>query len=299
MSRFMAIAPQLRISAWQPPGLDSLKVPEPKGKRLRCSFTRCSPMEQTITLPTPSGVFAFPVPASRPISKLRHRLNGHVAAKNQLITPAPDSDLASQPKMLNCLPLAGSRGKLLQFHSFDEEYCGRLQGGDFLTREHFHKYFTAVMKATLRSRLKSREAIEDVQQETFVRVFEALRDERIREPRKLGSFVLSICRNVLRERYRNNENGDRFVSIDKDEAPELPAASLDLVKMISDKRAKEKLQKVLEQLSERDRRLLHAIVFEERDKDEVCREFGINRDNLRLILHRAKERLKFLYLCRE
>src|SRR5690348_16884226 len=101
MSRFRAIAPQLRISAWQPPGLDSVKVPEPKGKRLRFFFTSCSPMEQTITLPTPSGVFAFPVPASRTISKLRHRLNGHVAAKNQLIIPAPDSHLASQPKMLN------------------------------------------------------------------------------------------------------------------------------------------------------------------------------------------------------
>jgi RNA polymerase sigma-70 factor, ECF subfamily len=276
------------------PGLDSVKVPEPTGKRLRCFFTCCSPMDQTITLPPCIGVSDFPVPASRPISKTRHRLNGHSAA-NQPIIVAPDSGQVSPREVLNCVPLPGSRGKMLQFHSFDEEYCGRLRAGDFRTREHFHKYFSAVMKTTLRTRLKSREAIEDVQQETFVRVLEALRDEKIREPQKLGSFVLSICRNVLREHYRDNERGDRFVSIDKDDAPELPAASLDLVKIISDQQSKEKLQKVLEQLPERDRRVLHAIVFEERDKDEVCREFGINRDNLRLILHRAKERLKSLY----
>jgi RNA polymerase sigma-70 factor (ECF subfamily) len=193
------------------------------------------------------------------------------------------------------VPLSGSRGNLLQFHSFDEEYFGRLREGDFLTRDHFHKYFTAVMKVKLRSRLHSREAIEDVQQETFVRFFKALRDEKIKEPRRLGSYVVSICKNVLKEHYRNDESDDdRFVPIDQENAPELPAATLDLVRMLSDKQAKEKLQKALSQLPERERRVLHAVVFEERDKDEVCREFGINRSNLRLILHRAKERFKSL-----
>jgi RNA polymerase sigma-70 factor (ECF subfamily) len=35
------------------------------------------------------------------------------------------------------------------------------------------------------------------------------------------------------------------------------------------------------------------IFIEERDKDDVCRELGIDRDYLRVLLHRAKMR------CRE
>ena len=52
----------------------------------------------------------------------------------------------------------------------------------------------------------------------------------------------------------------------------------DRTKIIADKQSAEKAQRTLEQLPERDRRVLRAIFFEERDKDEVCRELGITRD---------------------
>jgi len=180
----------------------------------------------------------------------------------------------------------------LQFQSFDEDYLSRLREGDFLTQEHFRKYFTALMKVKLQSRLKSPEAIEDVQQETFVRFYTALSEGKIREPKSLGSYVNSVCSNIVKETWRND---DPTVSLDDDDAPELPAAPFDLSKVIDDKQAAQKVQKVIEQLPERDRRVLRAIFFEERDKDEVCRELGITRDNLRLLLHRAKRRFKDLY----
>lgn len=194
--------------------------------------------------------------------------------------------------MLNCVPLPGSRGKLLQFHSFDEDYLNRLREGDFPTQEHFRKYFTALMKVKLRSRLKSPEAVEDVQQETFVRFYIALREGKIQHADRLGQWVNSTCNNVLRETYRENL---RIDSLDDDDAPELPAAPFDVTKIVADKQAAQKIQKVIDQLPERDRRVLRAIFFEERDKDEVCRELGITRDNLRLLLHRAKQKFKDLF----
>jgi len=148
------------------------------------------------------------------------------------------------------------------------------------------------MKVKLQSRLKSPEAMEDVQQETFVRFYAALREGKIREPKSLGSYVNSMCNNVLKESWRHE---DPAVSLDADDAPELPAAPFDLLKIIDDQQAAQKVQKVIEQLPERDRRVLRAIFFEERDKDEVCRELGITRDNLRLLLHRAKQRFRDLY----
>lgn len=231
------------------------------------------------------------MPAAHSNSTPGRRLSGHSASKNPPIFIAPENGDRKPTEVLNCVPLPGSRGKLLQFHSFDESYLSRLRAGDFPTQEHFRKYFTALMKVKLQLRLKSAEAIEDVQQETFVRFYVALREARIKQPRSLGSYVNSICNNILKETWRP----DPTISLDDDEAPELPAAPVDLSKIIDDRQAAQKVQKVIEQLPERDRRVLRAIFFEERDKDEVCRELGITRDNLRLLLHRAKQKFKHLY----
>ena len=47
-------------------------------------------------------------------------------------------------------------------------------------------------------------------------------------------------------------------------------------------------------MPERDQALLRAIFFEEQPKDEVCRRFGITRDYLRVVIHRAKEKFRSL-----
>jgi RNA polymerase sigma-70 factor (ECF subfamily) len=92
----------------------------------------------------------------------------------------------------------------LQFHVFDGPYVERLCAGDFRTVEHFVAYFTELIRLKLRSRLRSPQAIEDVRQETFVRVFTMLRRETIRQPERLGSLVNSTCNNVLLEHYRSS-----------------------------------------------------------------------------------------------
>ncbi len=239
-----------------------------------------------------SGVFDLPVPATRPNSTPGRRLSGHTAPKIPSLVIVPEKGHTPPNEVLHCVPLPGSRGKLLQFHSFDEDYLSRLRKGDFLVQEHFRKYFTALMNVKLRARLKSPEAIEDVQQETFVRFHAALHEGKIREPKSLGSYVNSMCNNVLKEVWRKD---DPTISLDDDHAPELPAAPFDVTQIVADRETAQKVHKVIEQLPERDRRVLRAIFFEERDKDEVCRELGITRDNLRLLLHRAKQKFKDLY----
>ncbi len=181
----------------------------------------------------------------------------------------------------------------MQLQSFDESYVQRLQAGDFRTQEHFVAYFSELIQLKLRSRLNSQQAIEDVRQETFTRVFAALRDGKIRQPERLGSFVNSMCNNVLLEHYRSSSRAD---SLDDEEQPELPAAKVDILGAIAAKQMEEKIREILEEMPERDRRLLRDIFLEERDKDEVCRDFGVNREYLRVLLHRAKQSFKSLYL---
>lgn len=237
---------------------------------------------------------------ARSISPNGHRCSSHAALKlpTPSLTPSltivPENDHGSPFPVLHCLPFIGTRGRLLQFHSFDEAYVARLRAGDFRTQEHFRAYFTALIQVKLRSRLQSREAIEDIRQETFARFYVALREGKIVHPERLGSFVNSICNNVLREHYRATARHD---SLDDDDGPkEFPSPVLDPLAMFTAQEIQQKVREVLEQLRERDRRLLREIFLEERDKDEVCRDFGVDREYLRVLLHRAKQMFKSLYL---
>jgi RNA polymerase sigma-70 factor (ECF subfamily) len=182
----------------------------------------------------------------------------------------------------------------LQFQSFDESYVERLRAGDFRVQEHFVAYFSELIQLKLRSRLNSPQAIEDVRQETFTRVFVALRGEGgIRQPERLGAFVNSICNNVLLEHYRASS---RHSSLEDEEDKDFPATNVDIFGAVVAKQLEGKVREILEELSEKDRRLLREVFLEERDKDEVCRDFGVDRDYLRVLLHRAKQSFKSLYL---
>ena len=181
----------------------------------------------------------------------------------------------------------------MQLQSFDESYVERLQAGDFRTQEHFVAYFSELIQLKLRSRLNSPQAIEDVRQETFTRVFAALRGGKIRQPERLGAFVNSMCNNVLLEHYRASS---RDSSLDDEEQQDFPAANVDVLGAIAAKQMGEKIREILEEMPERDRRLLREIFLEERDKDAVCSDFGVDREYLRVLLHRAKQSFKSLYL---
>ena len=183
---------------------------------------------------------------------------------------------------------------VLQFHTFDQAYLERLCSGDFRTESHFVAYFSELIQLKLRSRVHSPQVVADLRQETFVRVFTALRSEgRVKQPERLGAFVNSVCNNVLLEHYRS---ASRENLMEDDEGADVPDPSLDVVSILTHKEMEQRVRQVLEELPERDRRLLRAIFLEERDKDAVCHDFGVDRDYLRVLLHRAKQAFKAVYL---
>ena len=182
----------------------------------------------------------------------------------------------------------------MQFQAFDAPYVERLRSGDFRTQEHFVAYFSELIQLKLRSRLRTPQAIEDVRQETFARVFTALRSPGgIRQPERLGAYVNSICNNVLLEQYRSNS---RATSLEDEPDPDLPDPVTDVLGAVAAKEMEEKVRQILDEMPERDRRILREVFLEERDKDQICRDFGIDRDYLRVLVHRAKQSFKSLYL---
>jgi RNA polymerase sigma-70 factor (ECF subfamily) len=180
----------------------------------------------------------------------------------------------------------------VELFSFDGSYLQRLRDRDQVTERHFIAYFTKLLLIKLRSRLRSSQAVEDIRQETFVRVFKAVRSEgSIRQPERLGAFVNSICNNVLQEHFRSST---RLAPLDED-SPDPPDPALDMDEMLVNRQTNEQVRRILAQLPEKDGQLLRALFMEEKDKDEVCRQFGVNRTYLRVLLHRAKHTFRVYY----
>jgi RNA polymerase sigma-70 factor (ECF subfamily) len=61
------------------------------------------------------------------------------------------------------------------------------------------------------------------------------------------------------------------------------------------KQSKERVRHLIEDLPKKDRDLLCAYFLDEKEKDEVCVQFGVDRDYFRVLLHRAKDKFRVLY----
>jgi RNA polymerase sigma-70 factor, ECF subfamily len=170
-----------------------------------------------------------------------------------------------------------------QFLSFDKSYLQRLRLGDTRTESDFVAYFSVLIHQKLRSHLHSIDQIEEARREIITRVLSALRSEKIRQPERLGSFVNSICNLVLRENYRT---ASRSFGDEPDQ--NLSVKFTDL----HDTLYAQQVEKILEELSESDQRLLREFFITQRDKDDLCREFGVSRNYLRVLLYRTMHSLK-------
>jgi RNA polymerase sigma-70 factor, ECF subfamily len=169
------------------------------------------------------------------------------------------------------------------------------RAGDAHTEEHFVSYFSKLIHLKLHSRLHSREAIEDVRQDTFLRVLILLRDKRgLRQPDRLGPFVNSVCNHVLFEHYRSQKR--MGATIDDEVRAAVVCREPSALSLLEAKDTERVVRQILNQVPERDRRLLQSVLVEERNKDEVCAEFGITREYLRVLLHRAKQAFKSFYI---
>lgn len=177
----------------------------------------------------------------------------------------------------------------LERHAFDGAYLARLTNGDPETERHFARYFGDLLHIKLRARLRSPQLVEDARQEVFLRVLNTLRKKGgIEYPERFGAFVNSVCEHVLSEFFRA---GSRFQQIPENATEPIDGAASAESQSITEER-KMLVKEVLNKLSESDREMLRKLFLEERDKDEICRELHIDRDYLRVRVHRALARFR-------
>ena len=114
---------------------------------------------------------------------------------------------------------------------------------------------------------------------------ERLRAGKLREPERIASFVLGMCRMVVLEIRRGTWRRETLLETYGDtaeavEAPEPLALDAD------------KLAACLQALAERERTVVVQTFFADKSSDEVAKELGLAAGNVRVIRHRALARLR-------
>jgi RNA polymerase sigma-70 factor, ECF subfamily len=138
--------------------------------------------------------------------------------------------------------------------------------------------------------LRGEHAASDLMQRVLLLMIEKLRAGAVREPERISSFVLGTARRVAQEMRRGRE---RAVGIDPQpfELHSLLGESA-LALPSSDYLDAERLARCLEQLSERERTVIVLTYYQAQSAAEIAAALALQEGNVRVLRHRAIERLR-------
>jgi RNA polymerase sigma-70 factor (ECF subfamily) len=131
--------------------------------------------------------------------------------------------------------------------------------------------------------LRDPHAAADLVQQVLLATLERLRAGAVREPDKIASYVLGMCRMTVLEMRRGTRRREELLALywDREEAYEPPAAV-----------ETDRLAGCLEALAERERSVLLLTFFADKAADEVAAELALTAGNVRVIRHRALGKLR-------
>jgi RNA polymerase sigma-70 factor (ECF subfamily) len=172
---------------------------------------------------------------------------------------------------------------------FDENYLCALRDRDPDAENFLISHFSRPVQLKLRARLRSPDLVQDACQETFLRVIRYFSSGKtLDNAASLPGFVHSVCHNVALELLRSHTRQAQV----PENAPDVADSNPSPETQFAAGQRRELVGQVLREMNEKDRQLLRRVFLEEEDKDQVCREFQIDRNYLRVLLHRARLRFR-------
>lgn len=133
--------------------------------------------------------------------------------------------------------------------------------------------------------LRDEQAAADLVQQVMILMIEQLRACRLREPDRIGSFVLGICRLTVLDLRRGEARRARLL---RQYGQDLPVADPSVAPRLD----LDRLAACLEKLSARERTVLLMTFYEEKPAQAVGAALGLTATNVRVIRHRGVARLR-------
>jgi RNA polymerase sigma-70 factor (ECF subfamily) len=132
--------------------------------------------------------------------------------------------------------------------------------------------------------LRDPDAAWDLTQDTMTLVTSKLRERALRDPAQLGSFVLGTCRLLVTGARRTHARRKRLLLQYTDPSEAVTAPPVERADL-------ERVARCLGSLSDREQTVLLLSYYAELEANAIARELGTSAGNVRVLRHRAFERL--------
>lgn len=170
------------------------------------------------------------------------------------------------------------------------DLVARIAAGDRAAETEFVRTFERGVRALVRRRCRPADPIaEDLAQDVLARVLERLRAGAIRDAAALPAYIQATIVYTTSAEYRGRRPTESAAVID-----DLPSSDNPVERIASDQLAA-LLRSLLTELPvARDREILARFYLDEQDKDDVCRQLGIDASHFHRVVFRARERFRQL-----
>jgi RNA polymerase sigma factor (sigma-70 family) len=172
----------------------------------------------------------------------------------------------------------------------DVDLVANVRQGDSTAETALYEKYSARIYFLALSETHSAEDAEDVRAETFLRVIQALRQDKLRSAASLSSFIVGIALNVIREHNRTKYKTEQL------DGSELNlAGDRSLESVFLDEETERAIKEAAGKLKPRERDFLRLYYYEELSKEEIAHSLGIKEERLRLIKSRALKSFRKIY----
>ena len=175
------------------------------------------------------------------------------------------------------------------------ELVRRVAAGDAHAEEEVVRRYKNGISIIINRIVQTHAIHEDICQETFRITLEKMRREEIREPQRISGFICGVARNLAIEHVRKLRKSTNLEEIGT--AEQIPDPTPDQFEQLWRKERSAIVRQVINELKvKRDREIIYRYFIAEEDKDQICADLGLPRDQFNRVIFRALKRYKELYI---
>jgi RNA polymerase sigma-70 factor (ECF subfamily) len=184
----------------------------------------------------------------------------------------------------------------------DEELFQRYQGGEEAAFRVIVDRYEPSIKGFLHKRLKDEERVEDLTQDTFLRVHRAR--QRYDASRKFSTWIYTIASNLLKNEYRNRsrKRETSFTDLRKESMTGTPPRSIEFESDVPDperiayqRELREAIRDAIERMDEHHRVPFVMREVEDRTYEEISEAIGVPVGTVKSRLFRARNAFQQLF----
>ena len=166
----------------------------------------------------------------------------------------------------------------------DSDLAPRIAQGDREAEDELCRRMSPRIRLYGLRHLRSPSAADDLVQQVLIKVLEALRSARLRDPDKLAQFVLGTSRMTVLDLHRRGNRQEQllaeFGGMLVPSPPSQPSFDTEL------------LARCVQSLKERERSVVVMTFYDDQTGADAAESLGISEANLRVIRHRAIKQLR-------